>query len=127
MIDIKKLLVKIVDYLNRLTPTFGSNTNGQWVKFPDGTMICWGSKDVTSSTSATSAYFKYYGTATATFPQTFYSGPTVVSNIQKAAHYWNTTVTSISTTGCTVYAAGNSNTTSTVDYIAVGRWKLGGV
>ena len=25
-----------------VTPTSGSNTNGEWVRFPDGTQICWG-------------------------------------------------------------------------------------
>lgn len=31
-----------VAYDSDVMPTRGSNTNGEWVRFPDGTQICWG-------------------------------------------------------------------------------------
>lgn len=124
MIDIKKLLVKIVDYLNRLTPTFGSNTNGQWVKFPEGTMICWGGASVTSSSSG--GKFGYYGSATTSFPQTFYSPPHCVTNVLKSAGYWNCTASSMTVSQVTLTIGGDQNASNYVYYIAIGRWKSGG-
>lgn len=31
----------ITNNANSVTPTRGSNSNGEWVRFPDGTQICW--------------------------------------------------------------------------------------
>lgn len=48
----------------------GNNTNGSWIQFPDGTMICYGYVRITQTTPSegTSTY-------TITFPQTFEGTP----------------------------------------------------
>ena len=52
----------------------GSNGNGRFVKFPDGTAICW--YDVTESIAMTFTYGGgHYGTITWTFPLTFGNFP----------------------------------------------------
>lgn len=111
--------------LNRVLPFYlaesDSNANGSYVKFSDGTLICWGSKSVT--TASGSGTFPYSGVATWTFPYAFSSVPVVTSSIEKAATYWNTTVTSITTSSCSVYGAGNTTATVTLHCIAIGRWK----
>ena len=38
---------KIINAINNLEIVYGSNNNGSYVKFPDGTMICWIRKTVT--------------------------------------------------------------------------------
>lgn len=128
MLDLKALLTKILQQfsaistqLTNLMPTRGSNTNGNWVKYPDGTMICWGAKTV--STNSSGGRFGYYGSASATFPQTFSSIPNVATNYYKSPVYWNSSAPSVTASGCTVALAGDTNATNTVTYIAVGRWK----
>ena len=46
--------------------TTGSNTNGRYIKYPNGTMICWFTKDIT--TSSGSNYFSQDGVP---FPAAF--------------------------------------------------------
>lgn len=43
----------------------GSNDNGSWVKFADGTMIQWGSKNFVGASDSTGSYTRVI------FPQTF--------------------------------------------------------
>ena len=124
MIDIKALFTKITDYLKRLTPTYGSNSYGSWVKFPEGTMICWGSASVKTSTSG--GKFGYYGQTSATFPQTFYAIPNVATNYYKSPAYWNSSASTVTASNVILTLAGDTNATNTVTYIAVGRWKSGG-
>lgn len=104
----------------------GSNANGNYVKFSDGTLICWyyGSKNVAINKAYGSLY---QGTITCTFPAAFYSKPAVSIGQAK----WGT--------GASWGAVSSTNTTSTVlrfldafsrssasmdiSYIAIGRWK----
>ena len=41
----------VTNNVNSATPTRGSNSNGEWVRFPDGTQICWGYISVERSSS----------------------------------------------------------------------------
>lgn len=103
-----------------------SNANGQWIKFPDGTMICYydsGSTEI--SISANGVTTEQY-----TFPETFISPPFVMTQM-------NSTSTSAEL-GYVSHSAINE-TTTTFDfrwfnksssarsprygYIAIGRWK----
>jgi hypothetical protein len=56
---------KIADERKLLYPEYGSNSNGEYVKYPDGTMICWFSKTVTSNGGA------YYSQDGVPFPAAF--------------------------------------------------------
>ena len=57
----------------------GSNANGNWVKYSDGTMICWNSMQVTDQAIATQYgdSILYLGRRTITFPQEFTNIPAV--------------------------------------------------
>lgn len=105
----------------------GSNTNGTYIKFPDGTMIC--NIHVLENRSATGVR------ATAvTFPQAFadivvpgsYNVlpvsvlATTVSTRPDIAN--STTVSGISTTGCTVYVNRTTTTNGAMMLVCYGRW-----
>lgn len=58
----------------------GENANGRWIKYADGTMICWGERTFTNI-NITTAWGSVYETATkndfGTFPQAFISRPSI--------------------------------------------------
>lgn len=54
----------------------GSNDNGSWVKFADGTMIQWGSKSFVGASDSTGSYTRI------TFPQFFANNKFVVNYAQ---------------------------------------------
>lgn len=107
----------------------GSNTNGNWVKFSDGTMICWHAITVTNqaiNTSYTSGH--YTGNRTLTFPQTFIDVP--VPLLSKFR--WGTSASWVPFANCTestiqIYAMDTvSRATGTsvyISYAVIGRWK----
>lgn len=52
----------------------GSNANGEWIKFADGTLICWGNGSVNTTSGPYTAGWNtsvYYGQPTVTFPSAF--------------------------------------------------------
>ena len=120
----------------------GSNANGSWVKFADGTMIQWGNKSFTGSASGNTGSY-----TTVTFPQAFSDNKISVSYtpIYSGAYAQGTTLYVILTgsikygegsrfTGDTVYRR-LSHTTDTTElselfatdlsfnWHAIGRWK----
>lgn len=99
----------------------GSNSNGRYVKYPDGTMICWcnGSKSVMST-----------GGITVTFPEAFidnaYSAHANAINLSNYLSKCDNT--SASSTNVWFFKATDGTAPSTgtsVNYsvMAVGRWK----
>lgn len=104
----------------------GSNNNGSWIKFADGTMICYGSFDLYLDNFVAwgSLYSQDYENPH-NFPQTFASINTcLVENSGNAAAFisrvaYNTNgITKISPTRPTT-----STATYTFSYIAIGKWK----
>lgn len=96
-----------------------SGTN--YIKFSDGTLIQRGAVNVTTSTSG--GKFDYRGAAALTYPLPFISTPTVMANANDNAGFWNATAANVTSTTCTITLAGNSNTTKSVQWLAIGRWK----
>ena len=104
----------------------GSNANGTFIKFPDGTMIC--NLQALESRSATGVL------ATAvTFPATFADVlipswnntsvsviATMISTVPATAT--TITVSNITTTGCTVYINRSTTTSTAFSLICYGRW-----
>ena len=109
----------------------GNNSNGSYIKYDDGTMICYGnySMSTTCSTALTNGGYRNSGGSTSlrvTYPQEFISAPSVT-----------TTTTSLNCIGCkpdspsTTYFTAlfvtinseSSATTKTANYVAIGRWK----
>lgn len=94
----------------------GANTNGEYVKYADGTQVCWGV--ATSSASAEVAVL---------FPAAFISTTTlrlvfgvVSANNQVMAPRSNSKATS--GFNLSVYTTGDTRIDRTVEYVAYGRW-----
>ena len=105
----------------------GSNANGSYIKFSDGTMECWGDSS-TLITTATASASICYGAGTFSFPATFYAAPSIrnvfLSASINALLVWGGQINTISTTGFTCYLLGNSTSASGyLGYHVIGRWK----
>ena len=104
----------------------GSNANGTYIKFPDGTMMC--NLQVLESRSATGVL-----ATNVTFPATFanvtippYSteavsvSATIITTRPDVAEAIS--VSNISTTGCTVYVDRTTTTNTAMMLVCYGRW-----
>lgn len=110
-----------------LFPSFvGSNANGSWTKFPDGTLIC--SHDFSIATTAIdSAFLGGYrtGALTWTFPKTFTEAPRISITPDDATCFSGVISTSGTGTSMTFFlTAVTSQTAATrsARLVAVGRW-----
>lgn len=105
----------------------GSNANGSYVKYADGTLICSLATFVSDQAIATAYGALFTGTRTWTFPHVFSSTP-VASNQGKwgTGSSWNTSG-GANTTGVTFIFLDNVSravgTNTYLNYIAIGRWK----
>jgi hypothetical protein len=110
---------------------FGSETTsgGQsaW-KFPDGKMICFGTK--TNSYAITGSYEGSYYAGTGSnlssiFAESFISAPVVTVTVEQNSSLITFDLTSVSTTGFGGWIWGQYSKTATVKihYVAIGKWK----
>ena len=103
----------------------GTNSNGSWIRFTDGTMQCWGTTGniLTSNSSAIATIF--YGLVAQSFPQSFSSTPNVTYTPQQVSGFgWGMHVSSVSTSGFTGGIFSESNTYTTFLYWqAIGKWR----
>lgn len=115
----------------------GSNSNGRYIRYSDGTQICWHSQSFSSTSGMWSpsvsypfGYYQYLITSW-TFPATFVSAPAVsVSGDITGAMMESHNAYSASTTGCSVESGtlnpGGTDTSGPAlsrTLIAIGRWK----
>lgn len=109
----------------------GSNTNGEYVKFSDGTMVAWhrSSHSVDILSAAGSWYRSGGGAVVWTYPVAFASTPRVTATIIQPSA-WDVAVGGYSsslttqTQAAPLFVSSTSQTVSmTIDWIAVGRWK----
>lgn len=106
----------------------GSNSNGNYLKFNDGTMLCWKKEQVTDQAVNNAYGSLYQGTRTYTFPVPFISEPVGLCSIFKTGTGagWGTvsatTTTTIQLRGIDVISR-EIGTYVQVGYIAIGRWK----
>ena len=114
------------NYVNNIIDS-GSNTNGSYVKYIDGTMICYNSKQVTQQVSNTwGALYTSAQVSVGTFPQEFISTPTL--NVYCSG---NQSIMIIAAAAPSTTSGGNiqlaradsASVTTTINYIAIGRWK----
>lgn len=120
------------NYINGIIES-GSNENGEWIKYADGTMICC-QKISTGQCSVSSAWgnlYAYSNTNTNNFPQTFIDIPTLSiesGNITGAYGFWlcdygNRVVTNSYWKGWALIRPTTGNVNTILNVIAVGRWK----
>lgn len=103
---------------------WGINANGTFVKFPDGTMFCTGTRMSVSVVANVRADFY------PTFPADFIQTPTLVPTLEypSVSDGNGTTVkrftgTAIGGTQALLQITSGENNTYMVGYIAMGRWK----
>lgn len=103
-----------------------NDTGSGYIKYPDGTMVCYGTISGDSALSEYWSNFKKTADITINFPQEFYSVPSITLT-GLGYGYISTFLTSTPTltrATCAVIKAGNStNTDYYISYIAVGKWK----
>lgn len=105
----------------------GSNANGEWVKFYDGTMICWRFHTVTDQAISTAYGSLFIGARSYTFPVAFSAVPAVAIG---ECHWgtaapWGTAInTSVSTFTARFFDVSSRATGTSMDisWQAVGRW-----
>ncbi len=113
----------------------GSNDNGNWIKYMDGTMICWGNYNIGNTTTGGNKdgelYYVDIGLQR-NFPQSFIKKPNlkleVFTNSGASLHYiwvvqrYNTaSLTNFS--NYRIYSPTNTTLNFSIEYIAIGRWK----
>ena len=116
------------DYINGIVVS-GSNENGNWIKFNDGTMICTISNEVSFSTYTQDGTIYYYDINNINFPQTFTELNSVNAsfNSTKAGKFpwlgtYNATTSSIARIRLFNYYNSNDNA-GYINIIAIGKWK----
>lgn len=115
--------------LTNQLPEEGTNSNGSYVKFADGTLICW--KKATYTATITNSWgVLYESTSTVnfgTFPATFSSVPTVTATNCGSGGCFIEGIQNTSTTawGSSYLVRPNSRgeTSYTISLIAIGKWK----
>ena len=109
----------------------GSNANGDYIKFNDGTLICYVKKTINFSFSSSQKWGNIWEsnlTSLGIFPYTFYETPAVnISNSSGAGGFiegfQGTTTTNIGSMYMCRPLDTNSPQTYTLSIIAIGRWK----
>ena len=104
----------------------GSNSNGSYRKYSDGTMECWGTKTSTIniSTSYEGSYFG--GINGINFPASFISAPQVTCTLQQGSALLGVNLSGASASGFNVYIwkqQSKNNVSVTLNYRAIGKWK----
>ena len=106
----------------------GSNSNGSWIKYSDGTMICYQSFtcNVNYSTKYGSGYYAEITDEIKSFPVSFIETPKV--SIGLTTNYGigcalRDTNTEKCATNIFVYTFASRTDTITLNIIAIGRWK----
>lgn len=100
----------------------GSNANGYYVRFADGTQICWGT---ISATVIQTPNGDGYRTATGTqwaYPAAFSEIPSVMSGDLGGSHYWSNVRSGLSYAIVNCYSFVSIAAVPDVNITAVGRW-----
>ena len=102
----------------------GSNANGRWVKFADGSMQC--SLDGASVSSVSTSEGTIYRSSTSswTYPASFYEAPVVTGSADDLKCWISTATPGV--TSCSVQLKSAVSTASSVNFrlVAHGRWDL---
>lgn len=117
----------LVNAINSIVES-GSNANGNWIKYSDGTMLCWKTytfSNLAFNTAWGSVYESAYQEFGAT-PQTFISTPTIFTNNGNGAMAGieglnNTTTNSFGRTQ--LYRPVSGTASGAINLLAIGRWK----
>jgi hypothetical protein len=99
---------------------YGSNANGEYVRYPNGIQVCWFTKSASVSSG-------YNAAVDYTLPASFINGDYAVSsNVNGSTNStdeWFIRAISYSASILRMHVKMNQATTITIDYVAIGRWK----
>ncbi len=119
----KELQEQITENKNNIANIIDSGNN--YIKFIDGTAICWGNFNVTTGTSAQNG--QYNVSFTETIPITFISGTiqgkVVSGNPLRKVDVRFSNLISNDNTLKGIAISDISNYGATIDYLVIGRWK----
>ncbi|MBP0484487.1 DUF2793 domain-containing protein [Sagittula salina] len=100
----------------------GAGAGGDWVRFADGTQICWSPQFTVSVSTAAGALFRSSVT-TWTYPRAFSNVPALTPGRQNATTtHWTVAGAATTTTGEVCGFSFQSTTGRAVSLVAVGRW-----
>jgi hypothetical protein len=108
-----------------LVASGGDDTAGRWVKYADGTMLCWAKTTAIQTQSVQGAGVYYNLAGPFTFPQAFIAPPTITCSLWNSnsfpflSYQTNVTATSFQQYIFNMTNGGNAS----VSYVAIGRWK----
>ena len=102
----------------------GSNANGNWVKYEDGTMIQAGKSSVTHAANNATGNVFYSDSGATTYPLAFMETPVVTVNMTDAGVMWaGRTYGNSATLFRITVMASVSGSSGNIDWIAYGKWK----
>lgn len=122
------------NYINGIVES-GSNADGNYVKYIDGTMICYGTHNLGNTTTggnSDGALYYYDLTLIRNYAQEFVSKPhlklNTYTNSGETLHYlWTAqkynTAGNSSYSNYRIYSPTNTTLNISTEYIAIGRWK----
>lgn len=104
----------------------GSNANGEYVRYADGTQICWAIRTAGSASNIVSGNIFRSDTTLWTYPASFITDPTAFSRVSSAVAFGLTslgaTATNVTSTSFGVITAISTGVIATVSVVAIGRW-----
>ena len=100
----------------------GSNTDGEWTRWADGTQICHGTASGLDATEAVGSIFKTPYFTAWVFPAVFIADPKCVVNVGHS-NRWGSAGPMTPTYSYVKLLSAVSSTDGVADVIAIGRWK----
>ncbi|HHN2016136.1 TPA: hypothetical protein ACRNYH_002621 [Pseudomonas aeruginosa] len=103
----------------------GSNANGEYVRFADGTQVCWAERELTVTTAAAGSIHVDGAPANGlwAYPATFSSPPNTHCNARHGGVWANALVaTPNSVTSIVMSTVARSSVAVNVAFTAIGRW-----
>ena len=100
----------------------GTNANGDYVRFADGTQICTVTAAAVDTTTAIGALFMHANLLTWTFPAAFATPPVVSGGGGNAARWLGLNAPTVNSVAYRIYSHGSAGTLSAPALTATGRW-----
>ena len=100
----------------------GSNANGEYVRFADGTQICTVIAAGVDAATAAGPIYMHSNLLTWTFPASFLSAPVVTGGGGNAARWLGINAPSVGSVQYRVFSYASSGTLSLPGLTAIGRW-----
>lgn len=100
----------------------GSNSNGEYVRFADGTMICTGVGDAVAVTTAKGALYGGDAAYTWTYPAAFVVAPVVSGSAGQTLRWVSYDKSYAANVGYRLLAHASSASLVSPSHIAIGRW-----